>query len=427
MEEILITGGRRLEGGIRVQGSKNSALPILAAAAAAEGVSVLHNCPNLTDVNATFQILRYLGCTVNREGDTVSVDTGGIRRWDIPEALMHEMRSSIVFLGPLLSRFGQAEVSTPGGCEIGQRPIDLHLRAMEQFGVAVREENGRLYCSASGRLRGETISLALPSVGATENAMLAAATAQGTTTILNAAREPEISDLAGFLNRCGAKIRGAGEGTVVVEGVEKLKGSEHRVIPDRIMAATFMAAAAVTGGSICLNDVIPAHVSPVCSSFEDTGCEIAATENSLRLTAPRELRRFKTVRTMPYPGFPTDAQAAVMAMACVAKGTSMIVENIFDSRFKHAAELRRLGAEIEIEGRMAVIEGVSRLRGAPVTAPDLRGGTALVIAGLAAEGLTRVSAVQLIDRGCQAFENSLRALGADVKREREHASIESAN
>ena len=416
--ELVIRGGKRLRGSVRVQGSKNSVLPILAACAAVEGVCTIHNCPRITDVDCTLRILSHLGCKVTQEGNSVAVDARDICDCEVPEALMQEMRSSIVFLGPLLARFGESVVSAPGGCEIGQRPINLHLLAMQALGAAVAyAEQGRLRLGRQGRLRGDTITLALPSVGATENIMIAAATARGTTTIINAAREPEITDLAAFLNRCGASIRGAGEGTVTIEGVHRLHGCEYRVIPDRIAVSTLLSCAAVTQGTMVLEDVIPAHVSPVLAVYEDMGCTLEMGESRIAIRAPRRLARFRTIHTMPYPGFPTDSQATAMAMACVAKGTSVIVENIFENRYKQAAELRRLGAQIEVECRMAVVEGAAQLRAAHVAAPDLRGGAGLVVAGLAAAGETRISAVHLIDRGYEEIEKCLQLLGADVKRE----------
>ncbi len=420
MTELVIQGGKRLGGEVRVQGAKNSALPILAAAAAVEGICTVENCPRLSDVSNTIAILEYLGCKVWQEGDAVTVDARGIKRWDIPETMMREMRSSIIFLGPLLSRFTQVEFSDPGGCPIGQRPINLHLIAMQALGATLIQQGGRQICQKQGRLEGTAIALSLPSVGATENIMIAAATAQGTTTVINAAREPEICDLAMFLNRCGAKIRGAGEGTVYIEGVKKLHGCEHRIIPDRIMATTLMAAAAVTQGRLRLTDVCPDDIKPTFGAFADTGCELETGERELTIQAPRKLCRFRTIHTMPYPGFPTDSQANLMAMACFARGTSMLVENVFNERFKHVAQLRRLGAEIEVESRMAVVEGVPELYGTTVIAEDLRGGAALAVAGLAAKGITRISHAHWIDRGCEDFENCLNSLGADVKREVVH-------
>ena len=416
MQNFLIEGGKRLSGEIRVHGAKNSALPILAASLLAQERTVIHNCPDLTDVRAAVKILTYLGCRVEREGSSVLVNPATISRYDIPEELMHEMRSSVVFLGPVLSKMGRAVLSTPGGCEIGLRPIDLHLAAMRKFGVQIREEHGRLDCSCPDGLKGCRITLSFPSVGATENAMLAAACAQGSTVIVNAAREPEISDLADFLNGLGAKIHGAGEGEIRIEGVRRLSHTEHTVIPDRIAAATYLCAAAVTRGSICLTDVIPAHLGPIIPAMEEMGCEVGIRPRRISITAPARLNAVSTVRTLPYPGFPTDAQAPVMAAACCARGTSVFVENIFESRFKHASELIRLGARVKVEGRVAVVEGVPGLSGAPVTATDLRGGAALVVAGLSASGYTAVGNVELIDRGYEHLERELALLGADVKR-----------
>lgn len=416
MDIIRITGSKKLEGEVQLQGSKNSALPILAACVSVNGISVIHNCPSLTDVDAAVKILEYLGCRVTRRESALVIDSGDVKRSDIPQHLMHEMRSSIVFLAPLLSRFGSACVSTPGGCEIGLRPIDLHLNAMRKMGAVIEEESGILSCSCPNGLSGAKIVLSFPSVGATENIMIAAATAKGTTVLVNAAREPEIRDLAVYLNSCGAKIKGAGEGTIVIEGVESLHGTEHSVIPDRIVASTFMAAAAATGGKVLIKGVVPSHITPVISAFEEAGCRVDSGASRLYICAPKRLGRVQTIRTMPYPGFPTDSQAIVMAMLCTADGTSMIIENIFENRFRHVQELRKLGAKIDVEGRVAVVEGVESLKAAHVYAPDLRGGAALIVAGLAAQGVTEIENVRLIDRGWQNIEKSLSALGADIVR-----------
>lgn len=416
MDIIRITGSKKLEGEVQLQGSKNSALPILAACVSVNGISVIHNCPSLTDVDAAVKILEYLGCRVTRRKSALVIDSSDVKRSDIPQHLMHEMRSSIVFLAPLLSRFGSACVSTPGGCEIGLRPIDLHLNAMRKMGAVIEEESGILSCSCPNGLSGAKIVLSFPSVGATENIMIAAATAKGTTVLVNAAREPEIRDLAVYLNGCGAKIKGAGEGTIVIEGVESLHGTEHSVIPDRIVASTFMAAAAATGGKVLIKGVVPSHITPVISAFEEAGCRVDSGASRLYICAPKRLGRVQTIRTMPYPGFPTDSQAIVMAMLCTAEGTSMLIENIFENRFRHVQELRKLGAKIDVEGRVAVVEGVESLKAAHVYAPDLRGGAALIVAGLAAQGVTEIENVRLIDRGWQDIEKSLSALGADIVR-----------
>lgn len=421
---IEVTGGKRLWGEISVQGAKNSVLPVLAACYLANGQCAVHNCPILTDVDAAVKILRHLGCKVTRCGHTVYVDAEDACGFEISDELMHEMRSSVVFLGAMLAKTGKAELSAPGGCDIGLRPIDLHIAAMEKFGAVITEEHGRLYFECPEGLKGTEIVLSFPSVGATENIMLAAVTARGNTSIVNAACEPEISDLADFLNRCGAKIHGAGSNAVFIEGVEKLSGCEHRVIPDRIAAATYMCAAAVTKGQVVLKDIIPAHVGAVVSVLSESGCDISIRDHSISLSAPPVLRKMGTVRTMPYPGFPTDAQAPVMAVASLCSGTTVFTENIFENRYRHVSELCRLGANIKVEGRVAVTEGVRALSGAPVTAPDLRGGSALIIAGLGAKGTTEIEGVHHIDRGYENITENLRQLGADIRRIRDYEERE---
>lgn len=414
MDSMVIHGGKRIEGELTVQGAKNSALPILAAAVASDGISVIDNCPGLTDIEAAFKILTYLGCKVSRNGGTVTVDATGACRCDVPQDLMHEMRSSIVFLGPLLARMGKADLSTPGGCEIGLRPIDLHISAMRQLGSSVTEEYGRIFCNNENGMHGADISLSFPSVGATENIMIAASTATGTTIVTNAAREPEIVDLADYLNSCGADISGAGDSTLVIKGVKKLHGAHHRVIPDRIITTTYMTAAAVTGGTVILNDTIPGHLTSVIDIIGQAGCRVTTEGSRITLVAPERLKATETIRTMPYPGFPTDAQALIMVMSAISDGTGVIIESIFENRFKHVGELNRMGANIKTEGRMAVVKGVKRLYGTQVFAGDLRGGTALVLAGLAAEGITTIMNTSHIDRGCQDIRENLIALGAQI-------------
>ncbi len=405
-----------MQGELFVHGAKNSALPLLAATLLCNGESELHNCPGLSDVEASVRILRHLGCRVNRQEDVLCVDASSVDRCDIPDQLMREMCSSIVFLGAIAARIGHAKISFPGGCELGPRPIDLHLKALRQMGLHIHEHHGYLDCKADGKLKGAPVALSFPSVGATENILLAAVLAEGTTTITNAAREPEISDLVDFLNKCGARIVETGEGTIVISGVESLHGAVHTVIPDRIAATTYMTAASVTGGNLLLHSVEPAHLGQVVPMFEEAGCMVRCRENELLIQAPQRLRPIKIVRTMPYPGFPTDAQAPVMAMTTLASGTSVFVENIFESRYKHVGELLRLGANIKVEGRVAVVEGVDHLSGAEVEAPDLRGAAALVTAGLAAEGITQVNGLHHLDRGYERLEKSLTAVGAAIKR-----------
>lgn len=416
MSKLLIEGKKRLYGDVCVQGAKNSALPILAASILSSSESVLHNCPNLSDVDTSINILRYLGCRVKRQDNVLSVKADGMSRSDIPVTMMREMRSSIIFLGAILARTKRARLSFPGGCEIGPRPIDLHLKALRQMGAEIEEHHGIIDCTAPFGLKGAKIALSFPSVGATENIIISAATAKGTTTLTNAAREPEISDLADYLNSCGAKIYGAGEGTITIDGVERLNGCQHFIIPDRIVAATLMSAAAITGSHITLKNIIASHLEAVIPFFEEAGCEISVKGTDLSISSPHRLKAVKMVRTMPYPGFPTDAQAPVMAMTCIANGTSVFVENIFESRYRHVGELARLGANIKVEGKVAVVEGVKALSGAAVEALDLRGAASLLVASLAAEGTTELDGVKYLERGYEGFETVLSSLGAVVKK-----------
>lgn len=416
MHKLLITGGKKLSGEVKVQGSKNSTLPILAATLLCEDESVLYNCPDLSDVDASVRILRYLGCTVTRSDNTLIVDTRYIDRCDIPHDLMLQMRSSIIFLGVLVSRCRKARLTLPGGCELGPRPIDLHLSALKQMGIEINEEHGELECVVRDRITPCEIALAFPSVGATENIMLTAVKSNGTTVITNAAKEPEIVDLADFLNACGARIYGAGESTIVIDGVEKLHGCSHSVIADRIVAATLMSAIASTSSCATLDGVILSHLTSVLPVFEQAGCQLTYKEGKLRVDAPHRLRAPQFIRTMPYPGFPTDAQAPVMAMCSKMSGTTAFIENIFESRYKHVSELIRLGADIKVEGKVAIVNGVRELSGANVRAYDLRGAAALVVAGLGAQGKTELCGVNYLERGYDDFEVVLQSLGADIKK-----------
>ena len=422
MDKLVINGSKRLTGEIEVHGSKNSVLPILAACVLSQGENIIHNCPMLSDVDAALKILVELGCKVKREEHTVCVDSSGVNGFEISDSLMREMRSSVIFLGAILGRTGKAVLSTPGGCEIGLRPIDMHISAMEQLGAEVFEEHGRLHFECKNGLHGARVILPFPSVGATENIMIASCVAKGITVITNAAREPEISDLADFLNVCGAKIHGAGDSTIIIDGVERLTATTHTVIPDRIAASTYLIAGAITHGRVCIKEIIPAHLGALIPVLKQSGCDISVSNRWICISSPPRLSRVKTVRTMPYPGFPTDVQAPLTAMLSVADGTSVVVENIFECRYKHVSELIRLGAKINVEGRTAVIEGVPYLTGASVVSPDLRGGFALVIAGLAAKGETVISGVEHIDRGYENPEKLLSALGADVKRIKENGT-----
>ncbi|MBO5106425.1 MAG: UDP-N-acetylglucosamine 1-carboxyvinyltransferase [Clostridia bacterium] len=416
MAKITINGGKKLNGAIKLHGAKNSVLPILAATVLLPGISVIHNCPELSDVEAAVRILEHLGAKVTRENNTVTVDCGDLKNHTIPDDLMREMRSSIVFLGAIAARMGKAFLSSPGGCELGPRPIDLHLTALNELGLNIEEEHGILSCECCDGMKGTDIHLSFPSVGATENIILAGVTAKGTTVIHGAAKEPEISDLADFLNGAGANIQGAGSDNIVIIGTPCLHAAEHTVIPDRIEAATYLAATAVTGGRITLLGAIPAHLTPVMSVLKTAGCELSVKQNEVSLIAPVRLKRVPVIRTMPHPGFPTDAGSPLMAMLSVADGSSMFVENIFENRFRIVDELKRFGAKIYTNGRVAVIEGVKSLSGASVECTDLRGGAALVVAALVANGTTEINKIHHLDRGYERLTENLSALGALIER-----------
>ena len=416
MSKIIIKGGNRLCGRVAVHGAKNSVLPIMAATVICNGVNVIHNCPEISDVETSIKILTHLGCVCSRQGSTVTVDSTGVDKTDIPEALMREMRSSIVFFGSVATRCGCCKLSSPGGCELGPRPIDLHISSLRELGLDINEDGGYLCGRCKGRICGKRITLSFPSVGATENIILTAATARGCTIICNAAREPEICDLQEFLNGAGADIRGAGSDTIVINGVDKLKGTEHTIIPDRIETATLLSAVAITGGRALITDVIPSHVSAVISVMREAGCDIKVNNNTILINAPLRLGRIPMLRTMCYPGFPTDAGPPILAMTTVAQGCSVFAENIFENRFRYVDELKRLGAKVNVQGKIAVIEGVRRLCGANVNATDLRGGAALAVAALAADGKTVIDKINYIDRGYQKIENTLAMLGADAVR-----------
>lgn len=417
MQVLRIEGGRRLCGEIDIQGAKNSVLPILSACVLCGGEVQLHRCPGLADVYAALRILTSLGCKCRIEGDTVTVDPRGLDSACISDMLMRLMRSSIIFLGALLGRTGECSLGFPGGCELGPRPIDMHLAALRQMGADITEEHGRLICKTPDGLHGGLINLSFPSVGATENIMLAACTAQGETIISNAAREPEIVDLAQFLIGCGADIKGAGGHRIAINGKahSELHGCEYTIMPDRIAAATYLCAAAATGGEAVIKGAKAGDIEAVINLLRQAGCSVYES-GGICISSKKRLNAVRTVRTGPHPGFPTDAQAVVMAALAKARGTSIFIEDIFENRFRHVDEIVRMGADIKTEGRVAVVSGVERLTGARVVAPDLRGGAALCVAACAAEGETVISNVDLIDRGYDSIEQALSDLGAKIQR-----------
>lgn len=415
MEAFVVRGGRKLEGTMRVDGAKNAALPILAASVLTEETVVLQGVPMISDVRKMTDILTMLGCQIRRDGHTLTLDAGGLNRTEMPDALSKQIRSSIFLLGPILSRFRQATVTYPGGCEIGLRPIDLHLSGLRSLGVAIHEEGGVIHCDGGNMHSGE-VHLDYPSVGATENILMAAALARGTTRIENAAKEPEIADLCDFLTQMGAHISGGGTSTILIEGRETLHGCRYRPIPDRIEAGTLLCAAAMTEGSVLLRGVRPEHMRAVLYKLGESGVTLRESAAGLRLSgrATQPLQ----VRTLAYPGFPTDMQAPMMALALSLRGTSVFLETIFENRFMHAREMVRMGASIRIEDRIALVSGGHPLGGTSVTSTDLRGGAALMLCGLLAEGETTLHDPNgQIARGYEDLPGMLRALGAEVEEE----------
>lgn len=415
MERIVISGGRPLCGTVRIPGAKNAALPILAATLLTPDQCIIRGLPDLTDIVVMLRILSTLGADIKGQGGIAYIQAQPLVSQDVPEALMREMRSSIIVMGALLARFGYTRVSYPGGCAIGSRPIDLHLKGLRELGVEIDERHGFIRAQAR-RLHGATIHLDYPSVGATENIMMAATLAEGLTVINNAAKEPEIVDLQNFLNVMGANVKGAGTDVIRIEGVETLHGADYTIIPDRIVAGTYLLAGAITGGEVTATNVIPEHLESLLAKLREMGACVKVEDDSITVRARERLSSIESLRTLPYPGFPTDLQAPMMALLSIAKGTSIVTETVFESRFKHVDELRRMGANIKVNDRTAVIKGVPSLTSAQVTASDLRAGAALVLAALAADDITVIEGVHHIDRGYEHLEDYLRLLGARVER-----------
>lgn len=417
MSHLTIHGGKKLNGTVTLQGAKNSALPILAATLLANGESIIHNCPDITDVDASLAILCSLGCKCSMSDNTVTVDSSSADKYSISDSLMSEMRSSVIFLGAMLAVNRKAELCAPGGCELGLRPINLHIDAFRRMGADIKEQHGRLICVAENGLCGTTVDLPVASVGATENIMIAATTAKGDTVIRNAAKEPEICDLANYLRACGANISGDGTTVITISGVKSLHPAEYNVIPDRIVAATFLSAAAICGGDVYISGANENHLISVLPCFEQMGCAVISDSGGIRIKSSGNISRLGTVRTAEYPGFPTDAQPVLLAASCVANGTSIFVENIFSNRFRYVSELIKMGARISVLDRVAVVDGVPMLTSAKLNATDLRGGAAMVIAALKASGVSDVYSIEHIERGYENIEQSFSNLGADIKKE----------
>lgn len=421
LEKIIVRGGKQLNGTVKVEGAKNAVLPVIAATLlASDGKTILKDVPALSDVFTISEVLRYLNAKVEINGNEVVVDASQELKTDAPFEYVRKMRASVLVMGPLLARNGKASVALPGGCAIGSRPIDQHLKGFEAMGAKVQVGNGFIEAHVDGRLKGAKIYLDFPSVGATENIMMAAALADGTTTLENCAKEPEIVDLANFINAMGGKIRGAGTGTMRIEGVPTLYGAQHTIIPDRIEAGTFMVAAAITGGNVLVRGAVMEHLSSLVAKMEEMGVTITEEGDGLRIIGPEKLTPVD-IKTMPHPGFPTDMQSQMMSLLLQASGTGMITETVFENRFMHVEEFRRMNADIKIEGRSVIINGPSKLQGAEVAATDLRAAAALILAGLVAEGYTRVTELKHLDRGYVNFHGKLLALGADIERVNDEA------
>ena len=415
MSKFIIQGGKRLEGEVKISGSKNAALPIIASTILIQGKTILYNVPNIQDVQTMFEIIKDIGGKVTRKKNKIIIDTRKIHTYKISDELMRKMRSSVILAGAIMGKYHKARFSYPGGCDIGARPIDLHLESFKKLGVNIEEKAGFIVCRCD-KIVGANIDLDFPSVGATENIILASVYAEGITKVSNAAMEPEIVDLADCLNKMGAKIEGAGTNIIQITGVKKLKDISYTVMPDRIEAGTLLCMAAATGGKVKLTNMVPEHISPVLNKLKECGCKIEETKNTVYIDAPKRLKAVD-IKTMPYPGFPTDMQSVFTAITTTAKGTSIIVENIFENRYKFVQELVRMGAKTTIEGRTAVVKGVRKLSGATVMSTDLRGGAALVVAGLMAKSKSKIIDIEYILRGYENLDQKLRKLGANINKE----------
>ena len=413
MAEYIIKGGSRAEGEVKISGSKNAALPIIAATILNGGKTTLYNVPKIHDTDMMFEILKKIGGKVTKKENKVIIETDKVNKYEIPDDLMRQMRSSVIFAGSIIGKYREATFSYPGGCDIGTRPIDLHLKAFEKLGININKNYGNITCNCD-RIIGGNIDLEFPSVGATENIILASCLAEGKTTITNAAREPEIIDLQNFLNKMGAKVKGAGTNIIEIEGVKTLKDLSYNIMPDRIEAGTFLCMSAISGGNLILKNVNSSYITPIIDKLEEAGCKLNIEKNEIEIKAPKKLKAVD-IKTMPYPGFPTDMQSIFATTLSVAKGTSIIVENIFENRYKYIQELTRMGAKIKIEGRMAVIKGVRKLYGTSVKATDLRGGAAMVLAGICAKGVTTIENIEYILRGYEKFDKKITGLGISIK------------
>lgn len=417
-EKLIISGGKRLQGTVRIDGAKNSALSIMAATLLTKDVCILRNVPRLTDVDTMGAVIRKLGIKVEWGGDnTLYIDSDDFNNCEAPYELVKMMRGSILVMGPLLARLKKAKISLPGGCSIGARPVDYHIKGFEALGAQVEVEKGYIEAKVD-KLKGDDIYLDFPSLGATENIMMAACLAEGITTIGNAAKDPEVVELGHFLNKMGAKVEGLGTDLIEIEGVKELHGIDYTIIPDRIEAGTYMVAAAITGGDVLIEKADPLLLKPLIVKLEEAGVRIELEKNLIKVTGPDRVKAVD-IKTLPFPGFPTDMQPQFMALSCVAKGTSVITETVFENRFVHTGDLIRMGADIKVEGHSAIIKGVKELSAAPVMASDLRGGAALVLAGLVSEGTTELSRIYHLDRGYVNLEEKLTSLGADIKRVKE--------